>query len=143
MDRRRATHPRDMATTTASETTSTRSYLGPLTTTWIPPAQCTVFGPFGNSVSAPNYYLGQDCSGGAPHDATSCWPPALVTNSFPAVLNGYGYYSPGVICPTGYYSACAQDHAHSRLTGSLSDLASFDFQFALTDGETAVGCCPT
>ena len=94
-------------------------------------------------MSAVNFYLGQDCLSGAPRDVTTCWPPALVTKSYPSILNGYGYYSPGLICPSGYTTACAQDLSNSKLTGFLSSLKSFSFQFGPVEGETAVGCCPT
>lgn len=86
-------------------------------------------------------------------DDVDCWPPAAVETpsstapdaESPAVtpLNGRGFYSPGLVCPKGYTTACTQaisdDGSHSAITQGVS----FTFQFDLSAGETAVGCCPT
>ncbi|GAB7348899.1 hypothetical protein MBLNU459_g7591t1 [Dothideomycetes sp. NU459] len=76
-------------------------------------------------------------------DDSACWPPF---NGLPptAPYAGWGFYSPGLICPTGYTTACTGallgDGSPSVLT---SGGTSYDFQFSLTAGETAVGCCPS
>ncbi|KAF2474040.1 uncharacterized protein BDR25DRAFT_216579, partial [Lindgomyces ingoldianus] len=129
--------------------TPTRSNLGPLTTTFTPPAHCTR--PVVGCTTCSSAWAAQSCfsynptSKGAMDD-TACWPKAT---SYPRAppLAGLGFYSPGLLCPTGYTSACS---AASRAPGD--DLrtvidnngpVSNSFQFPLIAGETAVGCCPT
>jgi hypothetical protein len=73
-------------------------------------------------------------------DETTCWPPGLGSTSQLLVdghkleLYGFGFYSPGLICPAGYTSACS---------ATASATSNFNFQFPPTKMETAVGCCPT
>ncbi|KAK8085668.1 hypothetical protein PG997_006939 [Apiospora hydei] len=50
-------------------------------------------------------------------------------------LGGWGFYSPGLVCPSGSTSACTK-------TADNPTDGGFTFQFPLTAGETAVGCCP-
>ncbi|KAM3501722.1 hypothetical protein MY10362_005339 [Beauveria mimosiformis] len=47
---------------------------------------------------------------------------------------GWGFYSPGLVCPDGYTTAC---------TAIFGQRADWSTQFPLVAGETAVGCCPT
>ncbi|KAI8634931.1 hypothetical protein F5Y19DRAFT_469984 [Xylariaceae sp. FL1651] len=67
-------------------------------------------------------------------DDAECWPPSTSTYTPGPYLSGWGFYSPGLVCPEGYYNAC-----------SATYMGSYDFQpqFPLTTGETAVGCCPS
>lgn len=44
-----------------------------------------------------------------------------------------GFYSPGLVCPDGYLSAC---------TATWDGFSDWQVQFPMTAGETAVGCCP-
>lgn len=120
--------------------TASRTVLAPLTTVFTPAATCSSY--VANGILAPtvDYWQAQACSDGAPVDALPCWPPALVQTSIP--LHGRGFYSPGLSCPAGYTSACT---AAQSTNGSPSPLAlgtSFVFQYPLTAGETAIGCCP-
>ncbi|KAK0732005.1 hypothetical protein B0H67DRAFT_474827 [Lasiosphaeris hirsuta] len=120
--------------------------LGPLTTTFTPPAACTVavgavdgglLGLLGGAVPS-IAFLGQSCSRGKGVDATTCWPPTssgAQARSAPP-LNGWGFYSPGVHCPAGYATACSA-------TGGSGGGSGWPVQFRLLDGETAVGCCPS
>ncbi|KAK3341913.1 hypothetical protein B0T25DRAFT_355911 [Lasiosphaeria hispida] len=120
--------------------------LGPLTTTFTPPAACTVavgavdgglLGLLGGAVPS-IAFLGQSCSRGKGVDATTCWPPTssgAQARSAPP-LNGWGFYSPGVHCPAGYATACSA-------TGGSGGGSGWPVQFKLLDGETAVGCCPS
>ncbi len=67
---------------------------------------------------------------------TNCWPPRAATVASTGqdlVEAGWGFYSPGLVCPAGYVSAC------SATAGGSSD---WQPQWSLTSGETAVGCCP-
>ncbi|KAI1260706.1 hypothetical protein F5Y18DRAFT_432067 [Xylariaceae sp. FL1019] len=115
-----------------------RTNLGPLTEAFTYPSSCTV------AVQQCSYcdvfWQGQTC-GDNPNnyqgvqDNADCWPPrsnhGLMTD---VAFNGWGYYSPGLACPTGYETSCI---------GTASVDGGFSFQFPLTKGETAVGCCPT
>ena len=106
--------------------------LGPLTTAWSPPADCGV-----HLVTCPTCldgYQAQHCVGDAPQDFTGCWPPAasnIASPKYPYL--GWGYYSPGLACPTGYTAACSATY------GANPD---WQIQFDLFPGETAIGCCP-
>ena len=131
------------STRVPSRSTS-RQVLGPLTTTFYPPHSCHVhWGP--PAVASINlcgiFYRDQICAEDGLEDDTSCWPPAAVA---PAQLpsQGWGVYSPGTVCPSGYVTACTAVKASN---GSLSSSAldtSFNFQMSLQRGETAIGCCP-
>ncbi|KAI0453906.1 hypothetical protein F5B21DRAFT_504795 [Xylaria acuta] len=108
-----------------------RTNLGPLTTaTWT--YTCTeVIQECGTCDKG---WAAQTCITGIVTDNKDCWPPRA-TNVPPTsgALLGWGVYSPGIVCPGGYTSAAAATH------GGSSD---FDFQYPLTAGETAIGCCP-
>ncbi|KAJ3482465.1 hypothetical protein NLG97_g7562 [Lecanicillium saksenae] len=68
-------------------------------------------------------------------DDVNCWPPrATSVPPAPTPIGGWGFYSPGPACPSGYTAAC---------TGVYDQRPEFDFQFSLYSGETALGCCPT
>ncbi|KAI1424272.1 hypothetical protein F5Y12DRAFT_460576 [Xylaria sp. FL1777] len=109
-----------------------RTNLGPLTTnTWT--YTCTeVIQECGNCDVG---WAAQTCIDGTVTDNQECWPPRAtdVPETSGAVF-GWGIYSPGIICPGGFTSAAAATH------GGSSD---FDFQYPLTAGETAIGCCPS
>ena len=107
--------------------------LGPLTTTFLPGASCgLVIHSDGSTTGWP--YVGryaQSCLGSnALMDDESCWPPKI---SYPDLyaptdghdpLYGYGFYSPGFICPIGYTRACASaapsQIAYTDVTGSIA-----------------------
>lgn len=121
--------------------TATRTVLAPLTTVFTPAASCNSYMANGALAVTETYWQGQACSGGKPVDTPSCWPPALVQETS-TPFHGRGFYSPGISCPAGYSSACT---AALNTDGSPSSLAlgtSFVFEFPLTAGETAIGCCP-
>ena len=81
-------------------------------------------------------FQGQTCDGDINFDQTDCWPPtAPGVRATPAPLGARGFYSPGLVCPAGYASTCGG-------TAGRGDTA-WAFNFRLTAGETAVGCCPT
>ncbi|KAI0197024.1 hypothetical protein F4808DRAFT_299504 [Astrocystis sublimbata] len=114
----------------------TRTLLGPLTTdTWT--YTCTEV--IQRCTTCDDGWAAQTCvtSGSSAFvtDNQNCWPPRA-TNVPPTgnALNGWGVYSPGIVCPGGYTSAAAQTYGGS---------SNFDFQYPLTSGETALGCCPT
>lgn len=132
-----------MATTALTGQAAT--VLGPLTTTFTPPAECTVAvgggrggflgGLFGGQ-EKDVAYLGQLCSRNRAADATTCWPPTSDgAEEKSAPLSGWGFYSPGLHCPAGYATACSA-------TGGSGGKSDWPVQFRLGDGETAVGCCP-
>ncbi|KAK3335182.1 hypothetical protein B0T19DRAFT_2370 [Cercophora scortea] len=120
--------------------------LGPLTTTFVPPPACTVAVGAGSGglleglLGAPAdniAYLGQTCFRGKPIEATTCWPSTSSgASSLSGSLGAWGFYSPGLLCPTGYATACSA-------IGGSGGKSDWPVQFKLQDGETAVGCCPS
>ncbi|KAI0424245.1 hypothetical protein F5Y09DRAFT_335933 [Xylaria sp. FL1042] len=118
-----------MATPVISGTV--RTNLGPLTTnTWS--YTCTeVIQECGDCDVG---WAAQTCIDGTVTDNTDCWPPRAgnVPKTSGAVL-GWGIYSPGIVCPGGFTPVAAATH------GGSSD---FEFQYPLSAGETAIGCCP-
>ncbi|KAF2175293.1 hypothetical protein K469DRAFT_508232, partial [Zopfia rhizophila CBS 207.26] len=129
--------------------TSARANLGPLTTTFTPPPHCSraaIACPTCNKA-----WRGQSCYSSASNskgamDDTGCWPRAT---NYPhsAPLAGLGFYSPGLMCPSGYTSACATASqtaldAPTTTIGALGPIKG-GFQYPLLAGEAAVGCCPT
>jgi hypothetical protein len=110
--------------------------LGPLTTAWKMPDECSV--NIVNCATCGEGFRGQQCvlrEGEArAEDHTRCWPPATPGAGSPSwPFMGWGYYSPGVSCPVGYTAACTAEY------GGRSEWA---HQFTLVPGETAIGCCP-
>ncbi|EPE09148.1 p63 related protein [Ophiostoma piceae UAMH 11346] len=113
--------------------------LGPLTTTATLPESCTAnYEGYYNTI-----YRGQTCTSEKTErsrfqDDPSCWPDrsgyAVVEPTNPPLL-GWGFYSPGLICPTGFVTACEQ-------TGGGGSNNYF-FQFPPASSETAYGCCPS
>ncbi|KAF1966488.1 hypothetical protein BU23DRAFT_544343, partial [Bimuria novae-zelandiae CBS 107.79] len=123
--------------------TPTRINLGPLTTVFVPPPHCTRAALAGKEAA-----LGQSCNPvddktATAADDTGCWPRAT---AYPSVdkssLAGLGFYSPGVMCPTGYVSACTAISTSKGQTAAAPQVTG-KFQFPLVAGETAIGCCPT
>ncbi|KAH8678453.1 hypothetical protein BX600DRAFT_507398 [Xylariales sp. PMI_506] len=122
--------------------TASRTLLGPLTTTFTPPASCTIAWFGGVTSGTAQAWVAQDCHPVTDYvneDDLACWPTptsgAYTPSTSPRVwANGWGFYSPGLICPSGYSSAC------SATAAGTSD---FSMQFPLTAGETAIGCCPS
>lgn len=113
-------------------TSEVGTLLGPLTTAWTMPPSCSVFAATCSTCT--NVYQGQHCVTGAAQDNTDCWPPAnsrVASKGYPFL--GWGFYSPGVACPTGYTAAC---------TAVYGERPEWPIQFNLFPGETAIGCCP-
>ena len=145
---------------TATSSPSTRSVLGPLTTTFTRPSSCSLL----YSVSYANYDVtttsdpvarqAVNCSPytysqtqveAVLEDDVNCWPP--VTGRIPNesglhILTGWGLYSPGLICPDGYTTACSAALLNDGTPSTITQGLSFGFQFDLLPAETAVGCCP-
>ena len=119
-----------MASTSAPSRTNN---LGPLTTSWAPPSACAFV-----QDACPTCVYGwqaQVCSGTARSDDQDCWPSrAKGVSATSGDLEGWGLYSPGWICPSGYQSVAAATQ------GAISN---FDFQFPLENSETGIACCPT
>lgn len=113
--------------------------IGPLTTTWSLPKSCAV--NFAVCSTCSDLFAGQKCidkvntGDSGLQDNYECWPPRntknVATKGHP--LTGWGFYSPGLACPTGFTSAC------TAIFGQRPD---WEIQFPLKAGETAIGCCP-
>jgi hypothetical protein len=124
-----------------ASTGQARTILGPLTTTFTPAPAC-----FTPVIECPLptcnvAWQAQTCyssSGVAGvEDNTDCWPPRSGSVALPPynpiALNGWGFYSPGLVCPSGYTSACSA-------TGGGS--WGWSVQYSIFVEETAIGCCP-
>jgi hypothetical protein len=111
----------------------TGTLLGLLTeATWSMPASCTVH--VVNCPTCTEGFRAQQCVSGHARDNTDCWPPVASRVEPPAhPFLGWGYYSPGIACPTGYTAAC---------TAQYGGRSEWPVQFELLPGETAIGCCP-
>ena len=150
-----------MATAT---TQALRSNLGPLTTEFVPPSACSAFATAARVVRVPGrtenvaasqpfrFFQAQGCNGddlGQVEDATTCWPPTTVTTKPDGALGGWGFYSPGLICPAGFTSACVfrwEATGTDAIGGPAFEstpLPSFRFDFVPQSNEAIVGCCPT
>ncbi|KAI1114123.1 hypothetical protein F5Y14DRAFT_415537 [Nemania sp. NC0429] len=134
--------------------------LGPLTETWTPPQSCShkiarsayllQGGPYAAGFTCSSS-IGQYCTGNLSefwipllHSAPSgydcvyavSFDSALNSDCWPNARSSYrllsGYYSPGLVCPSGHTTACL-----STSGGSYN----FQFDFALASGGTAAGCC--
>ncbi|KAK4223014.1 hypothetical protein QBC38DRAFT_400463 [Podospora fimiseda] len=111
-----------------------RTILGPLTTVFEPPASCSVAHPWCSD--CPLAWVAQTCAGMTVQDNPSCWPEtATWARSGGAFMFGWGFYSPGVVCPAGHTAAC------QATAGGKSDWKSF--QYKMESEEVFVGCCPT
>ena len=112
--------------------------LGPLTETWTMPESCTYYHE--QCAACDVAFRGQACASvagddeGRPEDNASCWPPVTSGVKEPeAPFYGWGFYSPGIVCPAGYTTACTAVHGENP---------DWEVQFKPRPGETAVGCCP-
>src|SRR4051812_18301289 len=91
-------------------TTWPRTLLGPLTTIWTPPDSCSFV--IASCRTCTLGWVGQTCdtgiNGGNVADNTECWPPRSnpQTTRTNGALYGWGFYSPGLVCPSGYATAC-------------------------------------
>lgn len=127
---------------------ATRSNLGPMTTAWAQPSSCTI--PMAVTQSAEGAFadtqtvaLGLSCLASITCNSESiscstsyfstpdpaCVPPQTMSYNYA----GDGFYSPGLVCPQSYTTACETTNAGTR---------NFQPYYALTAGETAAGCCP-
>ena len=141
--------------------TGTRSVLGPLTTTFRRLSSCThLYGEEAYLTSGTAASQAQHCAtvsgwgnvgngvnaswtGVSTLDDVECWPPATVTSPTQATsLDGRGFYSPGLVCPDGYTTACMEAMSDDGSQSTITQGTSFAFQFKPVAGETAVGCCP-
>jgi hypothetical protein len=115
--------------------TVSSTVLGPLTTTFTPSPACTV--AVAACSTCNSGWRAQSCySANVMSDDRSCWPPRSAgAYERPVPVMGWGVYSPGLVCPSGYSTACSWDGA--KETGD------FEFLFKPDASETAIGCCPT
>ena len=137
--------------TVSSPPTPRVALLGPLTTPFTPPQECSYLAAYGEGASGYIPGLDQGCNSQIPQDTTSCWPPILPSvwasisqsSEIDPYFNGLGFYSPGLQCPVGYASACITATPFSDLSTAYIGADYFSFQYELEAGETAIGCCPS
>ncbi|KAI0480829.1 hypothetical protein GGR56DRAFT_688160 [Xylariaceae sp. FL0804] len=75
----------------------------PLTTVFLPPAECTGFywgDPYYNNINSGWVVVGQ---------GATCLPPSFATDST-------SFFSPGLECPRGYYTACHDTQGVASIT---------------------------
>lgn len=110
-----------------------RAILGPLTTTFTPPPPCTI--AVGLCSTCDVAWWGQTCAPKTVQDDPNCWPTTTAAAPEPSqMLYGWGFYSPGLVCPAGYTSAC---------TAIAGQTSGWKVQYLMQPAETFVGCCPT
>lgn len=136
---------------------STQTFLlGPLTTTFTAPTRCSQAYWLSDSSRVYNPTLGQICTtvdGEIDYSQdSSCLPPvastilASLVGPSEVIYTTYdykGYYSPGIVCPAGYTTACAAQAGADGIQSALSNFQSFGFVHSATADETVAGCCPT
>ncbi|KAF3025101.1 hypothetical protein E8E14_014591 [Neopestalotiopsis sp. 37M] len=116
-------------TTTATATataTASRTNLGPLTTAFAYPSSCNV-AVLADCATCNYGWQAQTCSDNGfnaqgVQDNVDCWPARASSVSTGVALNGWGFYSPGIQCPSGYATSCI---ATEGVVGG------FNFQFGL------------
>ena len=127
-----------------------RSVIGPLTTTFTPPSHCSELGfaRFANDYNVMSAWQAQTGTSVSQDNYATwdsrCWPSASsilspTTSSLWSV--SWGLYSPGLVCPLGYTTACTSAPVSSNWRSVISG-GGFKFQYQLWPGETAAGCCP-
>ncbi|KAK2602298.1 hypothetical protein N8I77_008845 [Diaporthe amygdali] len=122
------------ASTPGPITGQERTNLGPLTATFTQPPECTTAIAVASGQSLLGR-LGEVCGSEAGTVDTSCWPATGGGVAGPSTASpGWGFYSPGIVCPAGHTSACSA-------TAGLFGKSDWPVQYSLTAGETAVGCC--
>ncbi|KAF2231678.1 hypothetical protein EV356DRAFT_535352 [Viridothelium virens] len=129
---------------------ASRTVLGPLTTTFTPPPSCSsLFRSLDVSFTVlfPTVAVrAASCAYGlAPQmvDDVGCWPSMTTEATAQVSSGGWGLYSPGLSCPSGYTSACSAVAAKSESALAFTSVEGFQFQFPLLASETATGCCPS
>ncbi|CAG8259622.1 unnamed protein product [Penicillium olsonii] len=151
-----------MPTVSLSDGSWSFDNLGPLTTTFTQPARCTqtpIHGFITTVLDYPLWQYGVECN---PTVDASCYPPS--TNSFTGTWNprewlGYGdYYSPGLLCPSGWATvgAATRDEHHSLTFSGAAHPSkqpenSWIYLYrpqtalasALEPGQTMAMCCPS
>lgn len=141
-----------------------RSQLGPLTTTFTRPSDCSSLlwydytdGWYGHPANTLQCRLEKYSTSGSVTSsvfkrailAESCFPSGFASymNQWtswdplapPSPYGPVHFYSPGLICPAGYTTACAV----ARQTDlPLPPGAPSGIWSLLSPGETAIGCCP-
>lgn len=127
---------------------TTTTNFGPLTTTFVPPDDCEpyLYRAGGGTT------LGMWGSACVVEDGTAS--STIRKTCFPGDYGNYlrtrerstlGLYSPGLVCPSGFTSACSV----SRIKGEPAPTTANEFStpadlfiwLKLSEGETAVWCC--
>ena len=138
---------RDAATST-KKTPTTFQNIGALTTTFSAPSSCTDLAMTHIGVNWNNLKLGGQCNNGRVSKADpSCFPSVYGhamnewnrENTFddqPNTIDPIPVFSPGLVCPVGYVSACSRTRDNKEY-----DVANIGT--VLKGAQTAIACCPT
>jgi len=95
----------------ARPTNQFRTIIGSLTTTFTPAPTCTI--PIIECSTCNNAWQAQTCfsinaNSYSVEDNVNCWPPRSASATTPSPpFFGWGFYSPGLVCPTGLIPACS------------------------------------
>ena len=131
--------------------------LGPLTTTFSLPSFCLDVILSGSDDQLPTKAVrGYQCTTNLGSsdcylmEYVRCWPPVdpLVPTQPGFDLGGGVFYSPGLICPSGYMEGCRLEptatpsSSAGSFTKTSSVIENWQFQFDVERYETAIGCCP-
>lgn len=126
------------SSTSSYSTYEDRTVIGPLTTIFTPPPECSTL-----QIEAGQVGWGERCTHSAGDnlliDRTECFPSGL----FPTSEAFISFYSPGLECPHGFFHACTVSREYVALPSfSSTNQAEYSVWKALELGETAIRCCP-
>lgn len=122
--------------------------LGPLTTTFTPPPECSSVNLYFDSVLGVVGNWGEECPTGAVPPgstgifASSCYPDGWAepfTSNYRRAPDEFAAFSPGLHCPRGWTTACSV----ARTDDAGPNGADRTMWSVLEDGQTAIGCCPS
>ncbi|KAJ4856036.1 hypothetical protein T069G_09404 [Trichoderma breve] len=140
--------------------TNLRENLGPLTTTFTPPTDCTGLQFVADSAVGQNIAASLFCNNPSSSNAPDFNGVSVIKSCFPSgfasfynkdwltapYLEYVGVYSPASICPSGYTAACVQTRSKGQsdpFANKANNVASEIIWNMLNVGETVSGCCPT
>lgn len=142
--------------------TSTRTILGPLTTTFTPPARCSTLHWFALEQGGwgQTYACQSDATSSSdyPRLDEGCFPPnfasrvnaiyaapfTYVPPDIDTATFTYAFFSPAIACPSGFTQggSVVRKDGETPPPSVEASAGRRNMWFLLTAGETAYGCCP-